>query len=435
MAVFTWTRRRLFVSVAAALMATGARADQTGIGPWNNEAAALAGSSALATSAMAFIKSEVAAIQDPAIRRATEDAVFNPDTCIRSRAGLSAERKQQIIAQLAAEGLIDPDEAGRIPGGLQAGVFPGVRDDGTDCPKPPMAYAAAPGSVFGGHHSQPGGLSMHVAVNLTSARHLADTYRKVYGTLDARGLPVVRGGEGQASDADLFIDEDIAIGTPVWHDWAKTIVFQWNVDGSEYNEMNFGGNGKTDAWGSPGTSKTGGHHLIGIAEGMARGMPPAFLIAQASAHGAPNAGNEHSVVNWLRTAGIMTGIDPVARGYLVKDTTGRLRLAPVRNLGSINVQASLPNQPSLLYEYVLQNLSDADYTYTGTASVQGDLFLRVLAPKFGYDAADATRYNTGFRNPVLSHLSAERVHILYASGGIGRVEAEIGKLKAAGLVK
>ena len=99
------------------------------------------------------------------------------------------------------------------------------------------------------------------------------------------------------------------------------------------------------------------------------------------------------------------------------------------------MQASLPNQPNLLYEYVLQNLSDADYTYTGTASVQGDLFLRVLAPRFGYDPADATRYNTGFRNPVLSHLSAERVHILYATGGIGRVEAEVGKLKAAGLIK
>ena len=89
----------------------------------------------------------------------------------------------------------------------------------------------------------------------------------------------------------------------------------------------------------------------------------------------------------------------------------------------------------MLYEYVLHNLSDADYTYTGTASVQADLFLRILAPKFGYDPASAARYNTEFRNPVLSNLAAERVYMLYATGGISRVEAEIGKLKQAGLVQ
>ena len=276
---------------------------------------------------------------------------------------------------------------------------------------------------------------MHVAVNMTSGRHLADTYRMVYGTLDASGLPVIRtGATGQKADADLFIDEDIATATPIWHDWAKTIIFQWNADGSEYAEMNFGGNGKTDAWGAPGTTKTGGHHILGVAEGMARGMPPAFLIAHASAHGAPNAGNEFSVVNWMRAAAIITGTDPVAKGYLTKDATGRLRLAPVRQLGSIDVQASLPNQSNLLYEYVLQNLSDADYTYTGPAVVQSELFLRTLAPKFGFDAADTARYNAGFRNPILTHLSAERVHILYATGGLPRVEAEIAKLKTAGLL-
>lgn len=427
--------RLLGAAAALALMATGAAADQTGLGPWNAEAARLAGTSALATTAMAYIKAQAATLKDPAIRRETEDAVFNPDTCIKSRANLTPERKQAIVAKLVAEGLIDETEAGRIPGGLLAGVFPGVRDDGTACPKPPQPYASAPGSVFGGHHSQPGGLAMHVAVNMTSGMHLADTYRRVYGTLDARGLPVLRDGAGGTPDADLFIDQDIATGTPIWHDWAKTMVFQWNADGSEYAEMNFGGNGKTDAWGAPGSSKTGGHHILGVAEGMARGMPPAFLIAHASAHGAPNAGNEHSVVNWLRAAAVITGIDPVERGYLVKDALGRLRLAPVRNLGSINVLASLPNQSNLLYEYVLQNLSDADYTYTGPAVVQGELFLRTLAPKFGYDPADATRYNTEYRNPVLTHLSAERVHILYATGGIARVEAEVAKLKALGLVK
>jgi hypothetical protein len=199
--------------------------------------------------------------------------------------------------------------------------------------------------------------------------------------------------------------------------------------------MNFGGNGKTDKWGAAGDSKTGGHHIMGIAEVIARNFPAAYVIAQASAHQAPNAGNEHFVVNWIRTASILAGVDPVERGYLTKDATGRLRLAAVRKLGSINIQASLPNQPNLLYEYVLHNLSDADYTFTGTASAQSDLFLRILAPKFGYDAADAKKYNTEFRNPVLSNLSGERLLILYANGGIERVEAEVAKLKTAGIIK
>ena len=89
-------------------------------------------------------------------------------------------------------------------------------------------------------------------------------------------------------------------------------------------------------------------------------------------------------------------------------------------------------QSNLLYEYVLQNLSDADYTFTGPAVVQSEIFLRTVAPKFGYDPADATRCTTEYRNVVLSHLSAERVQILFASGGIGRMEQEVAKLKTAG---
>lgn len=407
-------------------------ADMPAMGPWNAGAAKTAEASRLAQSAMAMIKGEIAQIGDENLRNATQDAVFNADTCIRHRAGLDDAKKQAIVDKLTVEGLIDATEAGRIPGGLLAGVFPPVRDDGSACPKLPQPYFAAPGSVFGGHHSQPGGLSEHVAVNLSSALHLADTYRKVYGTLDRDGHAVVRAGAaGETADAAFAINQDVVIAAPIWHDWAKTIVFQWNADGSEFPEMNFAGNGKTDAWGAAGSSKTGAHHLIGVAEAMARGLLPEQIITHASAHGAPNAGNEYSVVNFIRTSAILANVDPVAKGYLKTDALGHLRLAPVRKTGSIDIQASLPNQPNMLYEYVLHNLSDADYTYTGTASVQSDLLLKLLASKFGYDSADATRFNTRFRNIVLSHLGAERVLTLYANGGIEAVEKEIGKLKAA----
>lgn len=415
--------------------AQGLAADQPQMGPWNAGAVKTAEGSPLVTSALAYIKTQLATVKDEKIRRETEDAVFNPNTCIRHRAGLDEAKKQKILDTLGAEGLVDPAEAGRIPGGLLAGIFPPVRDDGSDCPKLPQPYGSAPGSVFGGHHSQPGGLAVHVAVNLTSALNLADTYRHVYGTLDSKGMPIVRMAEGKgAPDPAFEIDQSIVIGAPIWHDWAKTIVFQWNADGSEFPELNFAGNGKTDMWGAPGTSKTGGHHLIGVAEAIARDLPPAFIIAHASAHGAPNAGNEYNTVNFIRTAAIMAGIDPVAKGYLMKDATGRLRIAPVRQLGATNILSSLPNQSNLLYEYVLHNLSDADYTFTGPAIVQSELFLRLVASKFAYDPADATRYNTAYRNPVLSHLGGERVQILYAHGGLDAVEREVSKLKSAGVI-
>lgn len=421
--------------LASLTLAAPAVADQTTTGPWNAEAARVAQASPLAVSSMAFIRAKIATLKDPTIRAQTEDAVLNPDTCIKVLAGMTAERKQQIVTKLIAEGLIDEAEAPRIPGGLVAGVFPAVRDEGTPCPKLPMPYIAAPGSVFGGHHSQPGGLAMHVAVNLTSAINLAEVYRHVYGTLDAKGMPAMLGEGGTTADTDVLVDQDVVVAAPIWHDWAKTIIFQWNADGSEFIEMNYGGNGKTDAWGAPGNTKTSSHHIMGVAEAISRGMPPVLVITHASAHGAPNAGNEFSVVNWIRAASILADVDPVAKGYLMKDATGRLRLAALRNLGAINIQASLPNQPNMLYEYVLHNLSDADYTYTGTASVQADLLLRTLAPKFGYDAADATAFNTMFRNRVLAHTGAERLLMLYATAGIGRVEAEITKLKTAGIVK
>ena len=145
--------RLLAAAAVLALTANAAATDQTGLGAWNAEAARLAGSSALVTTAMAYIKAQAATLRDPQIRRETEDAVFNPDTCIKSRANLTPERKQAVVTQLVAEGLIDESEAGRIPGGLLAGVFPGVRDEGTPCPKLPLPYIGAPGSVFGGHHS------------------------------------------------------------------------------------------------------------------------------------------------------------------------------------------------------------------------------------------------------------------------------------------
>ncbi|MHC5918274.1 MAG: hypothetical protein ACYTXE_46650, partial [Nostoc sp.] len=75
-------------------------------------------------------------------------------------------------------------------------------------------------------------------------------------------------------------------------------------------ELNFGGNGKTDNYGASGDSRTGGHHIISLAETMKRKLSPEFVITQACAHSSPTLGNEYKVVNWLRAAAIIAGIDP-----------------------------------------------------------------------------------------------------------------------------
>jgi hypothetical protein len=279
-----------------------------------------------------------------------------------------------------------------------------------------MPFGAAPGSTFGGHHSYPGGLPIHEANNDRASVALTDQYRQSYGDADGR--------------ARFAIDEDIILAAPLWHDWTKPLVFQWNADGTEFAELNFGGNGKTDNFGQAGDSRTGGHHILAVAEAIARGMPPALVIAQASAHSNPTLGNEFKVVNWLRAAAIIAGVDPVAAGYLAPDASGNLRLPPLRELGSVDLNAA--GQTNLLAEYTIHNLSDADFTFSIPAVTEVQVLLASVAGRFGFDPADAARYNTKFRNVVLSNLSAERLLIVYATGGIDAVSDEIAPLRRRG---
>ena len=208
------------------------------------------------------------------------------------------------------------------------------------------------------------------------------------------------------------------------------MVFQWNANGSEFTELNFGGFGATDNNGLPGDSRTGGHHIIGVAEAMARGLSPAFVITQASAHSAPTGGNEYKVVNWLRAAAIIAGIDPVAKGYLMVDKAGHFRLPALRQLAN-PVDLANAGQTNVLAEYALHNLSDADFTYSGPAVVAVNAILQTLAPEFGYDPADAN-YLLTFRNPVFSFLTAERLMILYSEKGSDGVRSEVQKVRNAG---
>src|SRR5215470_10232246 len=309
---------------------------QTGAG--NGNAIALAKKSPAVQTAYSYLISQAQQLQDDNLRTQTLDAISNPTTCVKHRANLSPAQQQAILQQLLNAGLVDPNDNATFPGGLIAGVFPAIVNDGSACPQLPQAFFSAPGSVFSGHHSYPGGLPIHEANNDTSDQYLANQYRAMYGhsTFGFVALDPMVLNKPPKERSTVFIDQDIIVGAPLWHDWAKSIVFQWNADGTEFPELNFGGNGVTDNNGGAGNSKTGGHHIISVAESMARGLSPAFVITQACAHSNPTSGNEYKVVNWLRAAAIMAQIDPVATGYLTKDAAGNFRLPALRKLGQIN---------------------------------------------------------------------------------------------------
>ena len=406
-------------------------ADQTQIGDGNARAEQIGSISPLVQSAKRILIDNAKQIEDRKLREQTLDAVFNAKTCIAHRAHVTDAIKDQIISQLETAGLINPADAANITGGVKAGVFPPVRNDGSSCPQLPLTVDATPGSNFGGHHSYPGGLAVHESFNDQSSINFADTYRGEYGQLGIAGLPVAEGLSSRPEDN--FINQDIILAAPIWHDWAKMMVFQWNADGTEFTELNFGGNGTTDNSGAAGDSRTGGHHILGVAESMARGLSPAFVITQASAHSAPTLGNEFKVVNWLRAAAIVARLDPVAKGYLVQDAQGKFRLPPLLNLGE-GVDLPSKGQTNLLIEYQIHNLSDADFSNSIPAVTETQVLLAQLAPAYGYDASNVAVFNTKFRNVVYAYLSPERLEILYTNGGLPAVKKEIDKLQRLRLI-
>ena len=416
-------------------------ADQTQTGAGNATAIRLARQSPLVQSAMRYLTEQAGHIHDRNLRAATLDILENPTTCVMHRRGLATSQAQDaVIKTLFDQGLINSADAAAFPAGVRAAIFPPIVQANADCPQLPQPLMSAPGSAFGGHHSYPGGLPIHESNNDLSDVNLAAQYQSVYGSAGRDGLPRVDAGDDKdehhhhhgADATALPIDADVILAAPIWHDWAKTIVFQWNGDGTEFSEFNFGGAGTVDAWGAAGDSRTGGHHILSIAESMARGLSPLMVVTQASAHSAPTLGNEFKVVNWLRAAAIVARIDPVKAGYLGTDSTGRLRLPALGKLAEVDLNGA--GQTNLRVEYTLHNLSDADFTFSGPAVASANLLLATLAPEFGYNAADSTTFNNRFRNPALSHLTGERLQVLYGGKGLDAVRQELKRLRQLGVI-
>src|SRR5262249_43023495 len=119
------SRSRLILLAALYGLAVPALADnQTEVGAGNEEAARLAAESPLVRSAERFINHQAEQIRDRVLRRETVDAIVNRQTCVKSRARLTSEEKDQLVSQLIDEQLVKESDGDLIPGGLRAGIFP-----------------------------------------------------------------------------------------------------------------------------------------------------------------------------------------------------------------------------------------------------------------------------------------------------------------------
>lgn len=282
--------------------------------------------------------------------------------CVRYRAGLTAADEDAILAALAAEGLTP------VPGDTAQAevqrrtVFPPLAD-GTDCPVLPQPLTSAPGGNAGSHHDWPGGLIDHQAFNLRLGVALADLYE---------------------AESGLAVDRDAVIAAILWHDWAKALVLVWRADGTLAPERPIAG--------------AGAHHVLGLAEAMARGLPEAAILAQACAHAAPVGDDQTRVQAWLRAAAI------------ISRTAWTAPALPTR-------------------ECLISNAADDNWIHAEAAVHVADAALARLALRFGHPVADGAAYRTRLRNPALETLGADRIRALAEVEGDAGVERA---LRAAG---
>lgn len=319
--------------------------------------AALAQEARPARTVAALERLRVAADGLPDARlRAETLAALEDRPCVRHRTDLKRADENAILAALRAQALMptpaDAAEAER----QRLTVFPPVDQSGAPCPRLPQSLAAAPGGNAGSHHDWPGGLAEHEAFNLRLALTLAELYE---------------------SEGSGRVDRDALTAAVLWHDWAKALVLTWRPDGTLPTERPIAG--------------AGAHHVLGLAEAMARRLPPAVILVQACAHAAPVSEDGRKVGDWLRAAAI------IAR----TDWTGPV--APTR-------------------ECLINNAADDNWVHAEAAVHAADAALARLAPRFGHASPEGTAYRTRLRNPALEILGADRIKTLWEDGGDAAVE-------------
>jgi hypothetical protein len=247
------------------------------------------------------------------------------------------------------------------PGDPVSGIFP-PGTDGTSAVQP---FWSAPGSAYDSHHSYPGGLTVHELFNARMSEHFAKSYNAEYFAGEKR------------------VDRDLAIAAAFHHDIMKTVVFQFNADGTILNELEIAG--------------TGGHHCLSGAEAIVRGRDPRFVTVLLSAHAAPSLGDQVKVAAWCKAAAMIAGVDPVEFGLL--DRSGNL--------------AALPP-----IEAFVSNLSDHDYVLSVYAVQQIKPRLAALGP-----AGAGSAEGRWWRSRVMANASAIALYEAGTRGDAAFVDA------------
>lgn len=281
-------------------------------------------------------------IRDNSLRSTVLAILDNPAPTI------AKNNEKDILSRLQKENLIDT---------ARKEVFPPVKNP----EQSPQPFWSAPGSGYASHHAYPGGLVTHTALNVVSAQALVKNYMDVNG---------------------LTLDYDAAVGGEILHDLHKPWVFAWQDDHSCRKEQLL--------------AATGEHHVLSIAESIARKVPVQVVVAQACAHEHPaTPAGEKLVVGWIKAASIIAGIDPIKAGLL--DKSGNTLPLPRRIEGWV------------------VHLADHDFVISTSACRWTAAALEKLA-KENYGLSDVQQLNS-FRNYVMANLTAMRLYGILSSQG------------------
>lgn len=339
--------------------------------PGNARAAAIAARSPLVQATYGYVLALARSLGDTLLRESVLELLSDPAPHFM-RAYPTLASRAAARDQLAAIGAVPADAP-------VEGIFP-ANTLGRDAA--PQPFWATPGSGQDSHHAYPGGLSLHELFNARMAVNFASVYDRMYLT----GRPANR---------------DVLIGAALYHDILKSVVFQWNDDGTLFKEIQIGG--------------TGGHHVLSGAEAIARRRDPQFVIALLSAHAAPSLGDEEKVVAWARASALLAGVDPVEYNLLRRD-------------GDRYVLAGYAQM-----EAFINHLSDHDYVISVHAMHEITPQLRRVAPRYGLDPASAQF--TWWRNALLANASAIGLYNVLAREGERGFDRQVAQIagRTAGL--
>lgn len=311
------------------------------------DAVECAKSSELVQSAWNYLLNEINSLHDVALREKVLGFYSNTAPTFMERYQ-NVAAVNAVYSELQNAGLVD---SSKTPVDK---LFPPLKDLGTN----PQPFFSAPGSGYGSHHSYPGGLVTHTAVNVEITKQILNAYKSIMNYEYAY---------------------DITMAGQLLHDLAKPWVFQWQQDGSCLPEYTIAG--------------TGAHHIFSVAEVIYRGLPADEIVAQACAHDHPGSkADEEQVVNWIKAAAILAGVDPVKAGLLSADAT------------------TLPT-PHKQAGYIV-HLGDHDWVLSVPAAQQAVAMLKQVASK-NYAMSkldlDGIKFNK-FRNYIGAQYSFMHVH-------------------------